>query len=99
MRAAASFHGGGLVTDKPDSPHLLIPSTRAAFLFAIAQNDDEKEPDAKTVLKATAAKARRPAEVEVYPARHGWTTLDSQVYDPVQAEKAWTRAKALFAAL
>ncbi len=99
VRAAASFHGGGLVSDKPDSPHLLIPATRAAFLFAIAQNDDEKQPEAKTVLKDTAAKAGRPAEVEVYPARHGWTTLDSQVYDAVQAERAWSRTRALFSGL
>jgi carboxymethylenebutenolidase len=97
--AAASFHGGGLVTDAPDSPHLLIPATRAAFLFAIAENDDAKEPRTKTVLKETAVRAGRPAEVEVYPARHGWTTLDSQVYDPVQAARAWDRARALFAAL
>lgn len=99
VAAAASFHGGGLVSDKPDSPHRLIAATRAAFLFAIAQNDDEKEPATKDVLKATAAQAGRPAEVEVYPARHGWTTLDSQVYDPVQAERAWARARALFARL
>ena len=97
--AAVSFHGGGLATDKPDSPHRLIASTRASFLFAIAQNDDEKEPMVKDMLRAAAAKAGRPAEVEVYPARHGWTTLDSQVYDPVQAERAWGRARALFNAL
>nr|WP_294850511.1 dienelactone hydrolase family protein [uncultured Sphingomonas sp.] len=99
VAAAVSFHGGGLVTDKADSPHLLIPSTSAAFLFAIAQNDDAKEPNTKTVLRDTAARAKRPAEVEVYPAQHGWTTLDSAVYDPVQAARAWTRAKSLFAQL
>lgn len=97
--AAASFHGGGLVTDKADSPHLLLPATAASFLFAIAQNDDATEPDTKVVLRETADRAKRPAEIEVYPAQHGWTTLDSAVYDQVQADRAWTRAKALFATL
>lgn len=94
--AGASFHGGGLVTDKPDSPHLLIPKMKASFLFAIAQNDDEKQPDAKTVLKDEFAKAKLPAEVEVYSAMHGWCPPDSRVYDKDQAEKAWTRLLATF---
>jgi len=94
--AGASFHGGGLVTDKPDSPHLLVPKMKAHYLFAIAQNDDEKQPDAKTVLKEAFAKAKLPAEIEVYPAMHGWCPPDSRVYDQAQAEKAWTRMLALF---
>jgi carboxymethylenebutenolidase len=94
--AGASFHGGGLVTDKPDSPHLLVPKIKAHYLFAIAQNDDEKQPEAKTVLKDTFAKAKLPAEVEVYPAMHGWCPPDSRVYDKDQAEKAWSRMLALF---
>jgi carboxymethylenebutenolidase len=90
--AGASFHGGGLVTDKPDSPHLLIPKMKARFLFAIAQNDDEKEPQTKTILKETFAKTSLPApEIEVYPAQHGWCPPDSQVYDQEQSEKAWAR--------
>ena len=64
--AGASFHGGGLVTDKPDSPHLLVPKMKAHYLFAIAENDDEKQPDAKNVLRDTFAKAKLPAEIEVY---------------------------------
>lgn len=99
VAVAASFHGAALVTDKPDSPHLLIPATKASYLFAIAQNDDANDPNAKTVLRETADRAHRQAEIEVYPARHGWTTLDSSVYDPVQADRAWTAAKALFATL
>jgi carboxymethylenebutenolidase len=94
--AGASFHGGGLVTDKPDSPHLLVPKMKAQYLFAIAQNDDEKQPEQKTVLKETFAKAKLPAEVEVYAAMHGWCPPDSQVYDMALAEKAWTRMLALF---
>jgi len=95
--AGASFHGGGLVTDKPDSPHLLIPKIKAQYLFAIAENDDQKQPDAKTVLKDGFAKAHLPAEVEVYAGTmHGWCPPDAQVYNHDQAEKAWSRMLALF---
>ncbi|HEU4627353.1 MAG TPA: dienelactone hydrolase family protein [Steroidobacteraceae bacterium] len=95
--AGATFHGGGLVTDKPDSPHLLVPKMKAHFLFAIAQNDDEKQPEQKTVLKEAFEKAKLPApEIEVYPAMHGWCPPDSRVYDEAQAEKAWGRLLALF---
>lgn len=94
--AAASFHGGGLVGDAPDSPINLIAKTRAAYLFAIAQNDDERAPKEKTQLRAAADAAKRPAEIEVYPAQHGWCTVDAPIYDRAQAEKAWGRMLALF---
>ena len=94
--AGASFHGGGLVTDKPESPHLQVPQMKAHYLFAIAQNDDERQPEAKDVLRETFAKANLPAEIEVYPAMHGWCPPDSRVYDEAQAEKAWSRLLALF---
>jgi carboxymethylenebutenolidase len=94
--AGASFHGGGLVTDKPDSPHLLVPQMQAHYLFAIAKNDDEKEPEAKNALREAFAAAKLPAEIEVYPAMHGWCPPDSRVYDEAQAEKAWGRLLALF---
>lgn len=95
--AGASFHGGGLVTDKPDSPHLLVPKMKSSFLFAIAANDDEKQPDAKNVLRETFAKAKLPAEIEVYEGTmHGWCPPDSQVYNEEKAEKAWSRLLALF---
>ena len=95
--AAATFHGGGLVTDKPESPHLLIPKMRAHFLVAIAANDDAKQPDAKGVLRSSFAQASLPAEVEVYAgAQHGWCPPDSHVYDHDLAEKAWARQLALF---
>jgi carboxymethylenebutenolidase len=90
--AGGSFHGGGLVTDKPDSPHLLVPKMKAHYLFAIAENDDQKQPDAKNVLREAFAQAKLPAEIEVYAGTlHGWCPPDSQVYNPAQAEKAWSR--------
>src|SRR3984885_6688518 len=95
--AAAPFHGGGLVTDKPESPHLLIPQMKAQYLVAIAENDDTRQPEAKTVLKDAFAKANLPAEVEVYAgAQHGWCPPDAAVYNHDQAEKAWSRQLALF---
>jgi carboxymethylenebutenolidase len=95
--AGATFHGGGLVTDKPDSPHLLIPQMKAHFLIAIAENDDTKQPDAKNTLRDSFAKAQLPAEIEVYAgAMHGWCPPDSHVYNHDQAEKAWSRLLVLF---
>ena len=95
--AGASFHGGGLVTKEPNSPHLLVPTTKAQFLFAIAENDDQREPESKTVLKDTYAKAGLAAEIEVYAgAAHGWCPPDSAVYNEAQAEKAWSRLLVLF---
>ncbi len=95
--AAASFHGGGLVTDGADSPHLLVPDMKAHYLFAIAANDDENQPEAKDVLRDAFAQAGLPAEIEVYAgAMHGWCPPDSTVYDEAQAERAWSRLLALF---
>lgn len=99
VRAAASFHGGGLVTQAADSPHKLIASTKAGYLFAIARNDDAKAPGDKDALKAAAAAAGRPAEVEVYNADHGWCTLDAPVYDKAEADRACGRMLALFGTL
>jgi carboxymethylenebutenolidase len=96
--AGASFHGGGLVTDQPDSPHRLVPRLRGRYLFAIAENDDQRQPAAKEVLRAAFARAHLPAEIEVYPGtQHGWCPPDSQVYNRAQAERAWGRLLALFA--
>jgi len=94
--AIGSFHGGGLVTQMPDSPHLSIPQMKAQFLIAIAENDDMREPDSKNVLKDSFAKAKLPHEVEVYPAPHGWCPPDAAVYNKEQAERAWGRMMALF---
>jgi carboxymethylenebutenolidase len=90
--AGASFHGANLVTDKPNSPHLLVPKLKAQYLFAIADNDDKRQPDAKDALRAAFAKAQLPAEIEVYAgALHGWCPPDNKVYNPEQAEQAWGR--------
>jgi carboxymethylenebutenolidase len=95
--AACSYHGGGLVTDKPDSPHLLIPEMKAQFLIAVAENDDERDPNSKVVLRETFDKHGLEAEIEVYEgAMHGWCVLDSRVYNHQQAERAWARTLALF---
>jgi len=87
--AVATFHPGALVTDKPSSPHLLIPRTRAAYLVLIAKNDAERMPNEKPDLDAAFAAAHRTAKVDVYPANHGWTVAGSQTYDEQQAERAW----------
>jgi len=95
--AVASFHGGGLVTKEPNSPHLQASQTKAQFLVEIAENDDQRSPDEKNVLKETFAKAKLPAEIEVYAgAAHGWCPPDSRVYNEPQAEKAWSRLLALY---
>jgi len=97
IAAVASFHGGGLVTDMPNSPHLQAAKTKAQLLIAIAANDDMRSPNEKNVLKETFAKANLPAEIEVYTgAAHGWCPPDSQVYNESQAEKAWSRLLALY---
>jgi carboxymethylenebutenolidase len=95
--AIASFHGGGLVTPNPDSPHLMASKTKAQLLIAIAANDDQRAPTDKTVMKETFEKSNQPAEIEVYTgAAHGWCPPDSGVYNEPQAEKAWARLLALY---
>jgi carboxymethylenebutenolidase len=101
--AGASFHGGGLVTDKPDSPHLLAPKIKARMYFGVASNDDMRQPDAKDKLKEAFAAAKVPAEIEVYPqAQHGWCVPDMPVQDgkPIysrpDAERAWVKLVALY---
>ena len=94
--AAGTFHGGGLATKNPDSPHLLIPRMKAQFLIAIAENDDQRDPESKKVLKEAFEQAKLTAEIEVYPAGHGWCPPDTKVYNREQAEKAWARLLTLF---
>jgi len=95
IAAVGSFHGGGLVTKNPNSPHLLIPKTNAAYLIAKARNDDAKEPTVKDDLKAAFAAAGRTATVEVYPADHGWCVKGSAVYE-AEAERAWAALLAMY---
>jgi len=95
--AVATFHGGGLVTNTPNSPHLQAATSHAQFLIAIAENDDSRAPNDKVALKDTFAKANLPAEIEVYAgSAHGWCPPDSQVYNEANAEKAWARLLALY---
>ena len=97
VRAAASFHGTEIATDKPDSPHLQVEKMKAQFLFAIAENDDQRNPQEKEMVRAAFAAAMLPAEIEVYNgAMHGWCPPDSRAYNQAQAEKAWARQFALF---
>lgn len=96
--AGATFHGGGLATGNPDSPHLLIPETRAAMLHCVADNDDQNNPEAKVTLREAYAAAGIDAEIDVYSgALHGWCAIDSQVYHQERAERAWSRLLNLFA--
>jgi len=95
--AAGSFHGGGLVTDKPNSPHLLVEKMKARFHIAIAANDDQREPDSKTKLREAFDSAKLRAEIKVYDnANHGWCVTDSSVYNLKQAEVAWESLLSMF---
>ena len=95
--AVATFHGGGLVTNSANSPHLQASKTKAQFLICIAANDDARSPNEKNVLKETFEKANLPAEIEVYTgSAHGWCPPDSGVYNEANAEKAWSRLLALY---
>ena len=102
--AGASFHGGGLVTDKPDSPHRLAPRIRARMYFGIAASDDSRQPDAKDKLKEAFSAAKVSAEIEVYPAQHGWCVPDmpvrdgAPIYNQAEAERAWAKLVALYKA-
>ena len=102
--AGGSFHGGGLVTDKPDSPHLLAPKIKARMYFGIASNDDMRQPDAKDKIKESFAAAHVPAEIEVYPAKHGWCVADmpsdatGPIYSMPDAERAWGKLLSLYKA-
>ena len=98
VHAGASFHGAGLVSDAPDSPHTLVPQLAGGYLIAIASNDDARSPNDKVALREAFAAAKRPAEIEVYAdAMHGWCVIDSKVYNRPQAERAWGRMLDLFA--
>jgi carboxymethylenebutenolidase len=100
--AVGSFHGGGLVTDQPNSPHLLAPKMRARLYIGVASNDDQRQPDAKDTLRKAFAAAHRPAEIEVYKSLHGWCVPDmpadanAPIYNQPEAEKAWSKLLALY---
>ena len=95
--AGVSLHGGNLVTDKPDSPHLLVPKVKASYYFGIAANDDQRQPDAKDKLREAFATANLPAKIEVYDGcQHGWCVADGMVYNKPGAERAFSEETALY---
>ena len=95
--AGVSFHGGFLVTDKPDSPHLLAPKIKAQLYFAVASDDDKREPDAKNKLREAFKAANVRAEIEVYPnALHGWCVPDTKKPSQADAERAWSKLLQLY---
>ena len=94
--AVGTLHGAAMVTAAPDSPHRLVAQTQARYLIAIAENDDKKDHEAKSALRTAFDSAKLSAEVEVYPAAHGWCPPDTQVYDSAQSERAWARLLATF---
>jgi len=102
LGAGGSFHGGGLVTDQPTSPHLMIPKMKGRLYVAVASNDDSRQPDAKDKLKEAFTAANVPAEIEVYKSLHGWcvpdmpAAADSPIYNKPEAEKAWAKLVALY---
>ena len=102
LGAGGSFHGGGLVTDQPTSPHLMIPKMKGRLYVAVASNDDSRQPDAKDKLKEAFTAANVPAEIEVYKSLHGWcvpdmpAAADSPIYNKPEAEKAWAKRVALY---
>lgn len=96
VRAAASFHGGGLVQrDTRSSPHNLIDDTSADYLIAIARDDDAENPQQKEIMRGAIRRAGENSIVEVYGGDHGWTVPDSQAYDRNEAERAWAALLAL----
>lgn len=95
--AVGSFHGGNLVTDKPDSPHLLASKITASSYFAVASNDDQRQPDAKDKLREAFDAARHSARIEVYEGcNHGWCVSDGMVYNRAGADRAWGELIALY---
>ncbi|HLI67421.1 MAG TPA: dienelactone hydrolase family protein [Caulobacteraceae bacterium] len=95
--AGGSFHGGGLVTDQPSSPHLLVAHIKASFYFGIAGNDDQRQPDAKDKLRNAFAAAHLPATIEVYAdCMHGWCVPDGAVYNKAEADRAFGDLVALY---
>jgi carboxymethylenebutenolidase len=99
IRGVASFHGGGLATDKPESPHMLLARTQANYLIAVARNDDARDGTEKDRFRVAADAAGRPVEIEVYAADHGWCVPDAPSYNQAEADRAWARLLALYAKL
>ncbi len=92
IAAAASFHGGSLFTDKPTSPHLLLPRVKARLYFAHASQDRSMPAEAIAGLERALAVWGRPYESETYEgALHSWTVSDSPVYNEAAADRAFAK--------
>jgi carboxymethylenebutenolidase len=97
--AAASYHGGRLATDAPDSPHLLAPKIKARLYIAGASEDMFFTDEMKATLADALVRAGVEHEIETYPARHGWVLRDTPVHDVACAERHWETLVAHFTAV
>lgn len=98
VAAAASYHGGGLATDAPDSPHRLAPGIRARVYVAGAIEDRSFDDVQKERLERALTEAGVDHVIATYPARHGWVPSDTPAHDPVATERHWETLFELFAA-
>jgi carboxymethylenebutenolidase len=97
VAAAASFHGGFLVTDKPDSPHKQLPRIKARLYFAHAVEDASATPEQVAILEQALRDWHGAFQSETYEgARHGWTVPGRPVYNELQAERAFEKEVELF---
>ena len=97
VAAAASFHGGQLATDKPESPSLLVHKIKGEVYIGVADNDKSYPPEMGERMVKVLDEAGVRYRHELYPgALHGWTQTDFPVYDEVAAERAWRELIALF---
>jgi carboxymethylenebutenolidase len=95
IAATASYHGGGLATDEPDSPHLLAPRIKSRVYAAGAIEDPTFPDDMKARLADALTKAGVDHTIETYPAKHGWCLTDTPVYDEASAERHYATLFAL----
>ncbi len=96
LRAAASIHGGNLVSAAPDSPHLEAGKIKARLYFGIAQDDSSFTLDHERVLKEALEAVHANATLEHYAARHGWAVNDTPAYVAAEAERHFVTVGALF---
>jgi carboxymethylenebutenolidase len=94
--AAASFHGGNIATEAPDSPHRLAGSMQARVYVAAAENDGSFGPDQEERLRAALEGAGVDHTIETYPAAHGFAVPDNPTYDEAAAERHWQALEHLY---
>ncbi len=96
VAAAGSIHGGGLVTDRPDSPHLLADAMTATVYIGAAENDASFTPAQAEILDKALDAAAVPHSIEVYHAAHGFAVPDNAPFDAESAERHWLALRRLF---